>query len=106
MKAVMTPQELRDYIRFMPDDEVVSITIEYREAKAEDAGEEAYEGDLKKLEPFDFMDLHEEVLKIARNNGYRLDFSAYDNMLVGLPHVIEGVIKRKRARTKKTSSGR
>lgn len=28
---VMTPEELRDYIRFMPDDEVVSITIEYRE---------------------------------------------------------------------------
>ena len=31
MKVVMTPQELRDYIRFMPDDEIVSITIEYRE---------------------------------------------------------------------------
>ena len=33
MKVVMTPQELRDYIRFMPDDEIVSITIEYREDK-------------------------------------------------------------------------
>ena len=31
MKEVMTPQELRDYIRFMPDDEIVNITIEYRE---------------------------------------------------------------------------
>lgn len=31
MKVVMTPQELRDYIRFMTDDEIVSITIEYRE---------------------------------------------------------------------------
>lgn len=31
MKVVMTPQELRNYIRFMPDDEIVSITIEYRE---------------------------------------------------------------------------
>jgi len=31
MTVVMTPQELRDYIRFMPDDEIVSITIEYRE---------------------------------------------------------------------------
>lgn len=31
MKVVMTPQELHDYIRFMPDDEIVSITIEYRE---------------------------------------------------------------------------
>ena len=39
MKVVMTPQELRDYIRFMPDDEIVSITIEYRGAKAEDDGE-------------------------------------------------------------------
>ena len=38
MKVVMTPQELRDYIRFMPDDEVVSITIEYGEAKADDGG--------------------------------------------------------------------
>ena len=27
MKVVMTPQELRDYIRSMPDDEMVSITI-------------------------------------------------------------------------------
>ena len=33
MKVVMTPQELRDYIRFMPDDEIVSITIEYKEDK-------------------------------------------------------------------------
>lgn len=33
MKVVMTPQELRNYIRFMPDDEIVSITIEYREDK-------------------------------------------------------------------------
>lgn len=32
MVVVMTPQELRDYIRFMPDDEILSITIEYREA--------------------------------------------------------------------------
>ena len=39
MKVVMTPKELRDYIRFMPDDEVVSITIEYGEAKADDGGE-------------------------------------------------------------------
>ena len=31
MKVVMTPQELRDYIRFMPDDEIVSIPIEYKE---------------------------------------------------------------------------
>ncbi len=35
MKVVMTPQELRDYIRFMPDDEIVSITIEYREDEQE-----------------------------------------------------------------------
>ena len=33
MKVVMTPQELRDYIRFMPDDEILRITIEYREDK-------------------------------------------------------------------------
>ena len=39
MKVVMTPQELSDYIRFMPDDEVVSITIEYAEVKADDGGE-------------------------------------------------------------------
>ena len=29
MVIKMTPQELRDYIRFMPDDEVLRITIEY-----------------------------------------------------------------------------
>ncbi len=40
MKVVMTPEELRDYIRFMPDDEVLSITIEYREVKEEGGGEE------------------------------------------------------------------
>ena len=33
MKVVMTPEELRDYIRFMPDDEILSITIEYRALK-------------------------------------------------------------------------
>ena len=31
MVIEMTPQELRDYIRFMPDDEVLKITIEFKE---------------------------------------------------------------------------
>ena len=31
MVVEMTPQELRDYIRSMPDDEVLKITIELRE---------------------------------------------------------------------------
>ena len=31
MVIEMTPQERRDYIRFMPDDEVLRITIEFRE---------------------------------------------------------------------------
>ena len=39
MRIVMTPEELRDYIRFMPDDEVLSITIEYREVKEDGGGE-------------------------------------------------------------------
>ena len=30
MVVVMTPQELRDYIRFMPDDEILKITIEFK----------------------------------------------------------------------------
>ena len=40
MKVVMTPQELRNYIRFMPDDEIVSITIEYREDEQDRDGRE------------------------------------------------------------------
>lgn len=39
MRVVMTPEELRDYIRFMPDDEVLRITIEYKEAEKDDGGE-------------------------------------------------------------------
>ena len=39
MKTAMTPQELADYIRLMPDDEVVSITIEYREEREGNGGE-------------------------------------------------------------------
>ncbi len=31
MVVVMTPQELRDYIRFMPDNEILKITIEFKE---------------------------------------------------------------------------
>ena len=31
MVIEMTPEELRDYIRSMPDDEVLKITIEFRE---------------------------------------------------------------------------
>ena len=31
MVIEMTPQELRDYIRSMPDDEVLRITIEFKE---------------------------------------------------------------------------
>ena len=31
MVAVMTPEELRDYIRCMPDDEILKITIEFKE---------------------------------------------------------------------------
>lgn len=40
MMVVMTPQELRDYIRFMPDDEILRITIEYKEEGQEDDGRE------------------------------------------------------------------
>lgn len=39
MGVVMTPEELRDYIRFMPDDEVLRITIEYKEEGEADGGE-------------------------------------------------------------------
>ena len=35
MVAVMTPEELRDYIRSMPDDEVLKITIELKEDSRE-----------------------------------------------------------------------
>lgn len=39
MVIEMTPQELRDYIRFMPDDEVLRITIEFKEDDREDGRE-------------------------------------------------------------------
>ena len=35
MVVEMTPQELRDYIRSMPDDEVLKITIEFKEESQE-----------------------------------------------------------------------
>jgi hypothetical protein len=31
MVVEMTPRELRDYIRSMPDDEILKITIEFKE---------------------------------------------------------------------------
>lgn len=31
MVVVMTPEDLRDYILFMPDDEILKITIELKE---------------------------------------------------------------------------
>ena len=31
MPEIMTPEELRDYIRFMPDDEILKITIELKD---------------------------------------------------------------------------
>ena len=31
MVAVLTPEELRNYIRLMPDDEILKITIELKE---------------------------------------------------------------------------
>ena len=33
MVIEMTPQELRDYIRFMPDDEVLKITIHIHQVR-------------------------------------------------------------------------
>ena len=35
MVIEMTPQELRDYIRSMPDDEVLKITVEFKEESHE-----------------------------------------------------------------------
>ncbi len=35
MVIEMTPQELRDYIRSMPDDEILKITIEFKEDSQE-----------------------------------------------------------------------
>ncbi len=43
MVIEMTPQELRDYIRFMPDDEVLKITIEFREDSQESDGRDQNE---------------------------------------------------------------
>ena len=40
MVIEMTPQELRDYIRFMPDDEVLKITLEFKEDSQESDGRE------------------------------------------------------------------
>ena len=40
MVIEMTPQELRVYIRFMPDDEVLKITIEFKEDSHENDGRE------------------------------------------------------------------
>jgi hypothetical protein len=31
MVSEMTPEELRDYIHFMPDHEILKITIEFKE---------------------------------------------------------------------------
>ena len=35
MVVVMTPEELREYISFMPDDEILKITIEFKEDSQE-----------------------------------------------------------------------
>ena len=35
MVVEMTPQELRDYIQSMPDDEILKITIEFKEESQE-----------------------------------------------------------------------
>ena len=35
MVVVMTPEDLRDYIHFMPDDEILKITIEFKEDNQE-----------------------------------------------------------------------
>ncbi len=43
MVVVMTLEELRDYIRFMPDDEVLKITIELKEDSQNRDGRERTE---------------------------------------------------------------
>ena len=43
MVIEMTLQELRDYIRFMPDDEVLKITIEFKEDGQESDDRERHE---------------------------------------------------------------
>ena len=40
MVVEMTIQELREYIRFMPDDEILKITIEFKEDNHERDGRE------------------------------------------------------------------
>ena len=56
----------------------------------------AYEGDMSRLSDKDLFEMDEEVRDIARANGYRLDSSAYRDMIVGLPWNIEFVIRKKR----------
>ncbi len=31
MAEIMTPEQLREYVRTMPDDEILRITVEYEE---------------------------------------------------------------------------
>ena len=56
----------------------------------------AYDGDMSRLNDKDLFEMDEEVRDIARANGYRLDSSAYRDMIVGLPWNIEFVIRKKR----------
>lgn len=35
METVMTPEELQDYIHSMPDDEILKVTIEFKEDSRE-----------------------------------------------------------------------
>ncbi len=41
----------------------------------------------------DWMEIDEEVRRIAENNGFILDSSEYDGMLIGLPYNIDFVIR-------------
>ncbi len=44
MTVEMSPEELRNYIRFMPDDEILKITIEFKEdSRNRDDREREYE---------------------------------------------------------------
>ena len=57
---------------------------------------DAYEGDLKKIQESDKMDIETEVFRIAEENGFELNKKHHGGALIGMPYNIDFKINKRK----------
>ncbi len=86
MQMKLNEKRIIEYLRNHVDEEISSYLL------VQEAG--ASEKDLRELERNELFDMNDQVHRIARDNGFRLDMRKHADRLEGLPFVLDFKIRK------------